>query len=156
MLGTTVIEVPSWGNMTAIEAIWLASGLLAMFVTLLHIRLLYQDWRIMLATGRPLLIETSWAYLRRETIRLLQGLCLVVIGAYAAVEPQAIPGKPVVTLVGLVLTVVLLTMALLISVQSLLDWRTRQTLETLIRQGQNGHRQAVIASEPESLQEEIV
>ncbi len=138
MIGT-LIEVPAWGTMTLIEAVWLASGLLALIVTGRHLFPLYDDWRVAKSTGRPVLEKVAWAYVRREIIRMAQGLCLVTVGAYAALQEQAIPGPAVVTITGLVLTVILLILALLISLQSVMDWRTRGEVQDLLSAGTNGH-----------------
>lgn len=139
MLTTTLIEVPSWGDVTLIEGVWLASGLLALCVTIFHLGPLYDDWRVAKLTGRIVLAKVAWAYVRREIIRMAQGACLTTIGIYAAVEPPAIPGPAVVSLVGLVLTGVLLALSLLVSLQSMLDWRTREEVQRLIAAGHNGN-----------------
>jgi len=134
-----MIEVPSWGPVTLIEAIWLLSGLLALFVTAFHLSPLYDDWITAKSTGRVVLEKTQWGYLRREVIRMLQGVCLTVIGVYAAAQPSPIPGPAYVTPVGLVLTGVLLALSFLVSAQSLLDWRMREQVDELIAHGANGH-----------------
>lgn len=139
MLATTLIEIPSWGDVTLIEAIWLGFGLMAVFFTLIHLGPLYDDWRVAKLTERPVLSKVAWGYVRREIIRLAQGICLTTIGIYAAVEPPAIPGPAVVSIVGLVLTGVLMALSFLISLQSMLDWRTRDEVQRLIAAGSNGH-----------------
>lgn len=138
MLAATLIRIPSWGNVTLIEAVWLASGLLAVGFAVAHLGPLYDDWRIATLTGRPVLAKVAWGYLRRELIRLGQGACLSTIGVYAAAEPPALPGPAFVSVVGLVLTAVLLALAFLVSLQSRLDWRTRREVQDLIAAGQNG------------------
>ena len=138
LIATTLVRVPAWGDITLIEAIWLAAGLLAMFVTIFHLGPLYDDWRVAKLTGRVVLAKVAWGYVRREIIRLAQGVCLTAIGMYAAFEPPAIPGPAVVSIVGIVLTCVLLALSLLVSLQSLLDWRTRDEVQRLIAQGKNG------------------
>lgn len=139
MLATTLIEIPSWGTMTLIEAIWLASGLLALIFTIFHIGPLYDDWRVSKLTGRLVLSKVAWGYVRREIIRMAQAVCLTTIGVYAAVTEPVTPGPAVVSVVGLVLTGVLLCLAFLVSLQSLLDWRTRSEVQDLIAHGENGH-----------------
>lgn len=139
MIGQTLIEIPAWGTLTLIEAIWLVSGLTAMIFAGSHIRPLYDDWALARDSGRPVLTAVAGGYLRREIVRLAQGVCLASIGVYAALEPPAIPGPAFVTPVGLVLTGVLLTVSLLVSVQSGWDWRTRHEVQRLIAEGKNGN-----------------
>lgn len=138
MLTTTLIEIPSWGNVTLIEAIWLASGLIALSVTAVHLGPLYEDYIAAKISGRAILGKVAWGYVRRELIRMAQGICLVTIGAYAAIEPPSRPGPTVVSLVGLVLTAVLFILSFLVSLQSVFDWRTREEVQRLIAAGENG------------------
>lgn len=144
MVASALIEIPSWGSMTLVEAIWLASGLIACLFTGMHIEPLYEDWLLARNTERPVLGAVAGGYLRRELIRFIQGVMLTTIGLYAAIEPPAIPGPAVVSLVGLVLTAVLLSISFLVSVQSVWDWRTRQQIQDLVAEGQNGHAVADI------------
>ena len=137
MISQTVIGVPAWGSVTIIEAIWLLTGISAMFFTAAHIRPLYDDWVAARLDGRPEIQLVAAGYLRREVIRFLQGVCLMSIGLYAAASEPAI-GKNVVTPVGLVLTMVLFLLAVLVSVQSWWDWRTRHELTNLVLSTING------------------
>lgn len=140
MVGARLIEVPAWGNVTLIEALWLSSGIFAVLFTMLHIRPLYDDYVGARLSGREELMLVATGYLRREVIRLLQGLCLTTIGVYAAVQPSPL-GRNVVTVTGLVLTGVLLTLAVLVTVQSVWDWRTRHHVQRLIDNNGNGPKE---------------
>lgn len=137
MIADTLVTIPAWGRVTLLEAIWLASGVMAVMFTLAHMRALVEDYLAAAGTGRPVLSAVAWAYLRRETIRFLQGLCLSVIGIYACWQPSPAPGPSKVSVIGLVLTFVLFSLGLLVSLQSHWDWKTRHEVQRLIVE-QNG------------------
>lgn len=139
MIVTTAWRIPEWGDATIIEAIWLLSGVLATMFALKHIRPLYHDLRVARLSKRPVLTAVAAGYFRREVIRLMQGLCLVSVGVYAVFIPNPIPGHAVVTPTGLVLTAALFSVSILISVQSIWDWRTRHIVQKLVEEGKNGH-----------------
>lgn len=139
MLNATLIEIPSWGPLNLIEAIWLFSGVGALAFTTAHVRPLYRDWVAAGMAGRPVLRLVAGGYLRRELIRMTQGGCLSAIGVYAALEPPPAPGPARISVIGLVITGMLLALAFLVSAQSWLDWRTRRAVQALIGQGHNGN-----------------
>lgn len=126
----TLIEIPSWKTVTLVEAIWLVSGLAVVLFCSFHIRPLYRDWQAVLE--QPALRAIASGYLRREIIRLLQGLCITGIGAYASTQPPVVTGLAFISIVGIVITSALVGLALSIAVQSAWDWRTREEIQDLV------------------------
>jgi hypothetical protein len=126
-----LIEIPSWGSANLLEIVWLASGVLALFIAGLRIRPLIRDFRIALATRERDLYVIARGYFRREVIRLSQAVAIISIGVYTAQEPQLLPGPARTSITGLVLTAVLLVISLLVSLQSVLDWRDREEVRRL-------------------------
>ena len=139
MIAEIMWEIPSWKTITLYEIIWILSGLIAITFTSLHLRPLYLDWNIARNSNRPALTAAAAGYLRREILRFGQGACILVIGVYAAAKAPALPGPVILSPVALVLTIVLVTLSLLVSIQSILDWRTRHIIQELILEGKNGH-----------------
>lgn len=137
MITTTLIQIPQWGRLTLLEGVWLGSGLMALGFSAAHLPQLTRDYIVSLQTGRRVLQIVAWGYVRRELFRFLQGACLTVIGAYAALLENPIPGPAKVSIVGLVLTSVLFLLAFLVSAQSFFDWRTRTETQRLIAE-ENG------------------
>lgn len=132
MIFTTLIEIPQWHTFTIIEAIWLFSGLLALAISGFRLRPLLNDLAVARKTGERDLYVIARGYLRRELVRVGQALCIVGIGVYSASEPPAIPGPAVVSIVGLVITAVLLVISFLVSLQSYLDWRDREEVRKIL------------------------
>lgn len=138
MIAARYWEVPSWGTVTLVEAIWLFSGLMAIAFSIFHLKPLYDDYILARFSKRPALRLSAGAYFRREIIRFAQGICLTIVGVYACWVPNPLPGPAVVTVTGLILTCVLLLLSILVSAQSALDWRVRHEVQHLILEGQNG------------------
>lgn len=125
-LFTTLIEIPSWGNITLIETIWVLSGVITVAFCGSHLRPLWHDYQLAKEIpDRPILRIVTWSYVRREIIRLLQGLAIIGLGIYTFTEGPVVPGPAVVTYVGLVLTAVLVMLNLTTSLQSWWDFHTR-------------------------------
>jgi len=128
-----LIPIPSWGDVSLIEAIWTAVGMVALFASLWSMPKVVVDFvvakhapsgkmaeaRVMLARG----------HIRRECIRLAQGAIILLIGLYADFQPQ--PYSKI-TLVGLFLTLGVVALAALVAVQSLLDRRQRDAAERVL------------------------
>lgn len=126
-----LIEIPSWGPATLIEIIWLASGILALVAAGLRIRPLFGDFLFARASRERDLYVLARGYFRREVIRIGQGLAIASIGVYTVQQPSLIPGPARTTVTGLVLTAVLIVISLLVTVQSVLDWRDREEVRRL-------------------------
>lgn len=137
MIATTLIEIPQWGTTTLVEAVWLSFGLFALAVSGLRIRSLWGDYRDAIAIGEPDLYIIARGYLRREIIRITQSCCISSIGLYAAQAAPTVPGPAQISFVGLVLTGVLISVALLVALQSIFDWRDRTQIQRIIRGGDN-------------------
>lgn len=127
-----MIEIPQWGNVTMVEAIWLTSGLLALAVSSLRLPALIRDLHYAQWLGDDDLCVIARGYRRREIVRILQAGAVIAIGVYAAAEPPVIPGPARITWVGLWLTATLISMSLLVALQSLLDWRDREKVKRII------------------------
>ena len=130
MLSVTLIEVPTWGTMNLVEFLWLLAGAGAMFFPAIHLRPLYRDWLAAQIANLPIIQLVAAGYLRREIIRLLQGVCITAIGVYASVSDS--PIGDMVTVTALVITGVFLSLAALVTVQSIWDWKTRGQVQHLI------------------------
>lgn len=130
MTAATLIQIPAWGNANLVELIWLGSGLVTILYTASHLGELARDLKAARTSRRVGLSQVAWGYLRREIIRVVQGVCISVIGVYAVSQPPAIPKLgDFVTPAGLILTGVLFAQGLLVSGQSFLDWRTRRSIQ---------------------------
>ena len=132
MTAVTLIEIPQWGNVTLIEAIWLASGVLGMLVSLLRMSPLRRDYLNARAIGDQFLRVLARSYLRRESIRIAASGAIISIGVKVCWDPPPVPGPANVSIVGLWLTATLLAVALSFSVQSILDWRDRKELRRIL------------------------
>lgn len=133
MLGVTLIRIPAWGTANIVELIWLLGGITTVIYTCSHLPELARDLAAAAGSSRRALREVAWGYLRREVIRILQGVCISVIGIYASVTPPAIPSAgDFVTPTGIILTCVLFLQGLLVVGQSFWDWRTRRNLRHLL------------------------
>ncbi|MDF2751648.1 MAG: hypothetical protein K0S82_30 [Gaiellaceae bacterium] len=128
-----VYEIPSWGSWTLIEIIWLATGLIALMFSLARIRSLVWDYQDAVAVGEDDLRLIARAHLRREVIRIAQGVAIVGIGLYVGLQEQMVPGPARVTTGGLVLTAGLIWIAAGIALQSALDWRARSQVIDILR-----------------------
>lgn len=131
-MSTTLIEIPEWETVTLIEAIWMSSGMIALFLTALRMPPLVRDSRNARELHERDLYVIARGYLRRELIRMTQALCVISIGVYAAVEPSAVPGPARISIVGLVITGVLIAISLLVALQSYLDWRDREEVRRIV------------------------
>lgn len=132
-MATTLIEIPQWGDWTLIEAIWFGAGLLALCVASLRVRALWLDYRYARALGAEDLHLLARGYLRREVLRIAQAVIVVSIGLYAGLQPPAIPGPARVSTVGLIITAGLIAIALLVAVQSSLDWHDRKVIRRILK-----------------------
>jgi hypothetical protein len=133
VISATIIEIPQWGTVTLIETVWLASGLVAFVFAALRMRPLLADYRLAVEAGEDDVCIIARGYLRRETIRVAQAVCVISIGLYAAVDAPVVPGPARVSIVGLVITGVLITISLLVALQSFLDWRDRNEIRRILR-----------------------
>lgn len=135
LMGTTLIEVPSWGTVSLIEALWTLSGVLMLavsgwafpkvlgdYVVTRRVPGHYSDARELLARG----------HVRREAIRIAQGVIVLGVGLFAVFTEPVTPGPVVTTPLGLVLTAGLFALALLTAAQSILDRRQRDQAERMI------------------------
>ena len=129
----TLIEIPQWSTVNLIELVWLCSGALALVFALARLRPLSTDYTNARASGEPDLVIIARGYLRREIIRVGQAASIIGIGLYAALEPPAIPGPARVSITGLVITAALISIALLVALQSYLDWRDREGVRWILR-----------------------
>lgn len=127
-----LIEIPQWGTLNLIEAIWLFSGLVALGFALLRIRSLWGDYMATKKIGQDDLCIIARGYLRREAIRIAQAITIIGIGIYAGLDPPAIPGPARTSITGLVLTAALILVSALVSIQSLLDWRDREEVRRIL------------------------
>lgn len=132
MNATVVITVPQWGTVTLIEAIWLASGLVAFALSLRRLPALLDDYRFAQMNQEDDLYVIARGYLRRELVRVLQAGAVISIGVYAAIQPSPVPGPAKITLVGLWLTATLISISVLVALQSYLDWRDREKVNRII------------------------
>lgn len=126
-----LVEIPSWGPATLIELVWLGSGVLALLVAGLRLRPLLHDYFVAYETHERDLYVIARGYFRRELIRIGQAVAIIAVGLYTAQEPQVLPGPARTSITGLVLTAVLLVISLLVTFQSVLDWRDREEVRRL-------------------------
>lgn len=141
LFGATLIEVPSWGSANLIEIIWTATGVGMIAISLYALPRVVGDYVIVkripghYSTARTLLAR---GHIRREMIRLIQGLIVFIVGIYAVIQPNITPGPVVVTPFALVLTVGILALGALSGLQSLLDQRQRTLAERVLQNGDVG------------------
>lgn len=129
-----LFTIPSWGRVSLIEAMWLGSGAFAYTLTIRHLPELVADLVSVKRTKSPTLPVTAMGYLVREVLRMLSATGTVLLGLYACFIES--PTGPVqVSLVGIILTVVLLGQAILVGLVSYLDWHNRIKIEVLIAEG---------------------
>lgn len=119
--------------------LWLLAGVSATLFCVSHLRVLVEDWVFAAKADSEVLREIAWSYLRREMVRLVQGLLISGIGIYAALEPPARPGPAVVSVVGIILTAVLLLLAFSTSLMSWWDWHDRKKINHLVAKNGNGN-----------------
>lgn len=121
MTATTLIQIPSVGSASLVEIIWLTTGLAVVFFSASGIPETIRLWNTALSQDDALMQVLAGGYVRREAIRVVQGVVIAAIGVYGCLTGPAIPGPVVVSPVGLVLTCGLLLIGLTIAVQSVLD-----------------------------------
>lgn len=135
LMGTTLIEVPSWGSVSLIEALWTLSGVVMIVVSAWALPVVVEDYVITkrvpgyYSDARALIAR---GHVRREVIRLAQGGIVTVVGLFAIFTDPARPGPTLITPLGIVLTAGLIALALLTAFQSVLDRRQRDHAEALI------------------------
>ncbi len=135
LMGSTLIEVPSWGTVTLVEALWTLAGVLMVAVSLWALPRVVGDYTLTRRVpGHYSLARTLLArgHVRREALRLVQGIIVVTIGAYATLATPPQPGPSYISPVGIVLTAGLILLAAITAVQSILDRRQRDQAERLI------------------------
>ena len=134
VVGATLIEVPAWGSISLIEALWTATGLGMIVLSLWALPRVVEDWIITrrvpghYSEARTLLAR---GHIRREAIRLVQGAIVTAVGLYASLVP-GVTDPVVVTPATLVLTAGLLSLGALSGLQTILDRRVRNAAEALI------------------------
>ena len=134
----SLIEIPSWGRVTLIEVLWLASGIMALAFATLRIQPLWIDYQITKRLGKQDLCIIAFGYLRREILRIVTASSITFIGIYVCVTSPMIPGPARVSITGLIITACLFLISLIVSLNSILDWRDRNnTIEIVNRR--NGH-----------------
>jgi hypothetical protein len=132
MIAATIVEIPQWGNVTLIEAIWLLAGVVAFAFAALRMRPLLKDYQRAGEAGEADICIIAKGYLRRELIRMAQSLCVISVGLYAAAEAPAVPGSARISIVGLVVTGVLIAISALVAFQSFFDWRDRNEIRRIL------------------------
>lgn len=123
-LSTTIIEIPGWGDVSIIEAIWDFIGAASAAIILYSLYPVYVDWRNASGILRPI----AGGYFRREVIRLVQAIAVLGIGIYASLTPPAFHNHDYTTPTGIVLTFALFVIGVGIGLQSFLDKRLRSHL----------------------------
>jgi len=135
LFGSLLIPIPQWGTVSLIEAIWTLVGILAVLVSLLSLPKVVVDFIVAkhapqgkLAAARVLLAR---GHVRRELIRLAQGIIILSVGIFADLQPNPLTS---ITLVGLAVTTGLVALAALVGLQSLLDRLQREQAEALLKE----------------------
>ncbi len=131
-LATAYWEIPAWGSVNLIDAIWTAIGILSMVNILWSISPVYQDWKN--STG--ILNHIAFGYFRREIIRLGQGIAVLSIGVYACIQTP-IHNFNIITPAGIALTAGLVVIGVGIGLQSFLDKRLRLQLLHYLEEQEN-------------------
>jgi len=135
LVGALLIPIPQWGTVSLIEAVWTLVGLVAVIVSGLSTPKVLVDYIVAkhappsaLSDARVLLAR---GHVRRELIRLAQGLIILGVGLFADLTPNPFTS---ITLAGLVLTTGLVSLAALVALQSTLDKIQRAQAEELLEQ----------------------
>jgi hypothetical protein len=135
LASSLLIPVPQVGNVSLIEAIWTLVGMAAVLVSLYSLPRVISDYVISrheeavnppLTTARVLLAR---GHVRREVIRLAQGLIILSIGVVADLQPNPFQS---ITILGLVVTMGLVGLSALVVAQSILDRVQRRQAEELL------------------------
>lgn len=133
LLGTFLIPVPQWGNVSLVEAVWLAVGVIALFVSSISLPKVIVDLIVashappsILASARVLLAR---GHVRRELIRWAQAWLIVGIGIVAALTPNPLTS---ITMTGLTIVLGILGIGGLVALQSLLDKVQREHAEAIL------------------------
>lgn len=126
----SLIEIPEWGSISLIEILWLASGMFALGVSSMRIMPLWSDYQLTKQLDHKDLCIIARGYLRREILRIVTALIITFIGVYTVVTYPAMPGPARVSVAGILITAGLFLISLIVSIQSILDWRDRaKTIE---------------------------
>ena len=132
MFSSTLIEIPQWHGITILEAIWTVVGLITVILVLCMLKIVTEGW---LSTPEGTIErDASRAYVRREVIRLLQGLCVFGVGIYVTFWVDSPPGPAYTTIAGLIVVIALFAIAILVALQSLWDWQARNRIIKELRQ----------------------
>jgi hypothetical protein len=135
---TTLIDVPHWGNATLMEVLWLISGAVAAYFTLLNVVDSWKDQRLLVAirADRSVhdrhyrMIELSaQGRLSSQLSRMAIALLIVATGLVGIATPNPVHGKT--SLTGLTVTVALVAISALTATRSFLDLRQRNQLYRL-------------------------
>lgn len=134
----TLIEIPRWKTVTLVEALWLASGIMAMTFASLRLKPLWYDYQISKRLGQDDLCIIAFGYLRREALRVATALSIIGTGIWTCTTDSARPGPAVTSISGLFLTASLLSISLIVSVQSVMDWNDRnKTIDIVLKRDKN-------------------
>lgn len=128
-------EIPSWYNANLLEIIWTLIGVLMITVSTAVLPRLVTDYQLislMSEEVRDAAHVLAHSHIRREVVRLVQGVIMTIIGVYGCATPHPVPGPVIVTTASLVLTAGLFSLGVLTIVQSVLDWRQRTRAEALL------------------------
>ena len=128
----SLIDIPSWGRVTLIEILWLASGLMALTFASLRVKPLWVDYTITKHLDQQDLCIIAYGYLRREVLRIITASSITFIGIYVCVTTPVTPGPARVTVTGLILTACLFVISLIVSLNSVLDWRDRNNTIAIV------------------------
>lgn len=134
MTATTLITVPAVGSANLIEILWTLIGLAGLGVVLPNLWAAINGMDVL---GRTPADERAAAAvlikgnIRRELLRVLKLLLIVLIGIVAMAQTQP-PGTNKTTITGLILTGVLFSVGVIISLQSILDKRDSRKARAIL------------------------
>lgn len=133
----SLIEVPEWGTANLIEILWLFSGLMALSFAGLRIRPLWIDYQLSKRLGYDDLRIIARGYLRREALRVVTAASIIFIGSYTCLVDSVVAGPARVTVGVLIITAALFVISLIVSVNSILDWRDRALTIEIVNRRKN-------------------
>lgn len=139
-LATVVIQVPEWGDITLIEALWDLLGAIGLMVTVGRLASIQRDRKLFHGgrintlvpdpTRRRAMLVLWRSLRRREAARVVQMSAIGVLGVWASLQPSLI--KPsVITPTGLIITGILFIVVLATIVQSINDSRAAREVTDL-------------------------